>query len=275
MIIDGRKIAGEILDELKNRVEKLKSKGITPHLAIILVGKDPQSESYVSQKELKGTKIGAKISVKRLALSVKTQKLLRTIEQLNNDSNVHGIIVQRPLPPHISSEEIDKAVIPAKDVDGFHPDSPYRPPIAAAVLKILESIDKNFLNKKIVVIGKGKTGGGPIIKSLIKLGAYVQVVDSSTPNSSFIIHHSEIIISSVGKQDIVKPEMIKDGVFLISVGLNKGKDDKLHGDYEEEKIKDIALYYTPTPGGVGPVNVACLLQNLVKAAEIFYLKSSL
>lgn len=269
MIINGREIANEILDDLKKRVEKLKSKGITPHLAIILVGKDPQSESYVSQKELKGTKIGAKISVKRLALSVKTEKLLKTIEQLNNDSNVHGVIVQRPLPPQINSSSIVQTIEPTKDVDGFRNDSKFKPPIALAVIKILNEVDKNFLNKKIVVIGKGETGGSPVIKELIKQGAFVEVIDSRTENKENIIKNADIVISAVGKPNIINSKMIKNGAILISVGLHKEADGKLHGDYNEEEIKDKASFYTPTPGGVGPVNVAMLLKNLVKAAEIF------
>ncbi len=201
---------------------------------------------------------------------------------MNNDNNVHGIIVQRPLPPQIDKEKISLAIIPEKDIDGFHKNSKFEMPLATAVLKILEKIQAStpgvdaqkpqgfigWLNtKEIVIIGTGETGGGPIIKKLKELGIKPLIIDSKTPNPELITKTADIIISCIGKPNVVRPEMIKRGVILISVGLYKGEDGKLHGDYEEKEIKNIAGFYTPTPGGVGPVNIACLLENLVKATK--------
>jgi methylenetetrahydrofolate dehydrogenase (NADP+)/methenyltetrahydrofolate cyclohydrolase len=283
MKIDGKQIANEIFENLKPRIDKLKEQGIIPHLAIILIDKDPASVAYVNQKEIKGKKIGAKISVKNLLSDTSEKKLLSTIEQFNNNNNVHGIIVQRPLPKNIDSNAISLTVNPNKDVDGFHPNSKFRPPIALAVLKILKTIYPTpsrwpnglleggfqtwLSSQKIVIIGKGETGGRPIIQMLKDLNIKPLIIDTKTPNPPKITRSADIIISAVGKPDTLRPEMLKKNVILIGIGLHRGNDGKLHGDYDEEKIKNIASFYTPTPGGVGPINVAMLLENLVTAAE--------
>lgn len=284
MKIDGREIAGEIFEKLKKEVEELKKKNIIPHLVIILVGNDPASKAYVRQKELKATQIGAKATVINLESKIKNSELIKLIEKLNNDSSIHGIIVQRPLPPHIDSGEIDSATDVKKDIDAFRKESPFPIPIVCAILTILENIFNHFLvssvssdssvsslndwikSKNIIIVGKGETGGGPIIETFKKMGIEPNVIDSKTKNPQDIKKNADIIISAVGKLNVVKKEEIKKGVILLSIGLHKEKDGKLHGDYEEEEIKDIAGFYTPTPGGVGPVNVACLLENLIKAS---------
>ena len=278
MKIDGRKIAEGIFEELKTRVKKLQEKNITPNLVIILVGDDPASIAYVRQKEIRGKLIGAKIDIQHFPSSISQSILLSTIQQFNNNNNIHGIIVQQPLSPHIDLKKITNFINPKKDIDGFRPQSKFESPIAAAVLEILKEIhastpgvEPQFIdwlkNKKIVVIGKGETGGKPIIQSLKKMGVQTFVIDSKTPNPLSITKNADIITSAVGKPKVIKPEMIKNQSILISIGLSKGKDGKLHGDYEEDEIKDIASFYTPTPGGVGPVNVAMLLKNLIISAE--------
>lgn len=276
MIINGREIARKILDELIIRVQKLKEKGITPTLAIILAGDNPQSVTYIEQKELKANKIGARVIVKKLKEETPESKLLNLLSKLNNDQSIHGIIVQRPV-KGINSNELDNAVDPKKDVDGFNSNSKFDYPIARALLKIIEQVNRSnnkdnhfvdFLRRsQIVLIGKGQTGGYPIIRTFEKLKVPLSIIDTKTSNPEFFLKNADIVISAVGKPETVKPEDLEKGVILISVGLSKGNDGKMRGDYDEEKIKDIASFYTPTPGGVGPVNVACLLENLVKAAE--------
>lgn len=266
MKIDGKKIAQEILDDLKLRVKKLKEKGITPTLAIILVGENPQSVAYVEQKELKAANIGVEVKVFNLGSGISENELIQKINDLNEDPLVHGIIIQRPV-ADVPSEKLNIAVTPEKDVDGFNPKSFFDPPIAEAVIEILKSVDENFANKKIAIIGKGETGGGPIIRTFERMNIPYNVVDSKTHNSSFIIHHSDVVISAVGKR-VLKPKDIKREAVLVSVGLFE-ENGKLKGDYSGKEVKDIASYYTPTPGGVGPVNVAMLLKNLVTAAEKF------
>lgn len=260
MRIDGKQIANIILEDLKSKVQKL---SVKPHLAIILIGNDSASKAYVKQKILTAEKIEIKTSLFQYPSSVSMKDLFEHLNDLNHLSTVHGIIVQQPLPPHLNLENITNAIDPKKDVDGFHAQSKFQPPISLAVLKILKFVP--FENKKIVVIGKGETGGKPIIKTFKEMGINPIVIDSKTENPENLTKNADIIISAVGKPNIIKPDVIKKGVILISIGLHKGSDGKLRGDYEEDKIKNIASFYTPTPGGVGPVNVAILLKNLVYA----------
>lgn len=272
MKIDGRQIASEILTDLKERVEKLKAKNIIPHLYIILLSDDPSSKSYVNQKILKAEQIGIKITLDRKGSKVATKGLLEKIEQLNNNNLIHGIIVQRPMPENLDEQTIAKAIVPSKDVDGFNPDSKFGVPVALAVLRMLETCHPNnfnnwLINQKICLIGKGITAGKPIINSLDKLGVKPLIIDSKTNNRSEILKEADIIISAVGKPDVFKSFEIKNNVILIGVGLHGEDDKKFHGDFNEEEVKNITSFYSPTPGGVGPVNVSMLLKNLVRATE--------
>ncbi|CAN5167798.1 bifunctional methylenetetrahydrofolate dehydrogenase/methenyltetrahydrofolate cyclohydrolase FolD [soil metagenome] len=277
MLIDGRLIAQSVFDNLTKKVGELKEEGITPHLAVILIGDDPSSKAYVRQKELKLTQIGGAITTHRFSNSFTQEELVRLIKELNDDSIVHGIIVQRPLPPQIDKDVITDATSPEKDVDGFLDNSPFEPPIAMAVMRILREIFKQtnqqgdlhdwLKTKKIAIIGKGYTAGAPIIKLFTNHEIPLTIIDSSTTNRQEILASSDIVISAVGKTETLKADELKDGVIVIGVGMHRGEDDKLHGDYDEESIGTKAAFYTPVPGGIGPVNVAMLLVNLIKAAE--------
>lgn len=275
MKIDGALLAQTLLENLKTEVSSLTQSNTTPMLAVILVGDDPASEAYVRQKKIKGESIGIQVSIFRYAKETTEKELLKKIEELNKDQHVSGIIIQQPLPRHINPEVLVAATNPQKDVDGFHPESKFSPPIAEAVLEILKEIAKqnNFgiqeylMGKTVVVVGKGPTGGTPIRKMLEENGASPEVVDSKTPNPDEITKNADIIISCVGKEGIVRKENLKNAVVLISVGMSRGQDGKLHADYDEEEIDGIASYYTPVPGGVGPVNVVMLLANVIKVAE--------
>lgn len=278
MKVDGKLIAENIFQDLKVRIKKLAEKNIIPHLAVILVGENPASIAYVTLKQKKGEEIGAKVSIIKYETTVTNEELIKKVEELNKDSKVHAILIQRPLPDHIDVEKLELLTNPEKDIDGFHPDSPYTLPLPLAAVKILEEIFKesnaekdNFIDwlklKNTVVLGKGPTGGGPIIKLLNKLGTNPTIIDSKTENPSDLMKKADVIISSVGRENVVTPENIKNGVILIGVGILRGEDGKLKGDYNQEKIKDIAGFYTSTPGGVGPVNVAQLMDNLITAAE--------
>lgn len=286
MKIDGKQIANIIFEELKAEVKKLHETNINPCLAIIIVGKDPASASYVRQKKIKAKEIGTKTIIKRFFTNVSQNNLLSTIQQFNDDNSVHGIIVQEPLPSHINVRTVTQAINPRKDVDGFLPNSSYNVPIASAVFKILEEVCAStpgvelegveleltewLKSKKIVIIGKGETGGKPIIESFRKIGIMPTIIDSKTSDPARITQTADIIISAVGKKDVIKPEMIKKGVVLIGIGISRGKSAKLAGDYDEDKIKDIASFYTPTPGGMGPINIAMLLKNVIKSSESIY-----
>ena len=272
MIINGREISSQILEDLKQRVEKLKEKNVIPHLYIILLSNDPSSQSYVKQKMLKGEQIGVRITIDKESFGESQNKLIEKIERLNNDKFVHGIIVQRPMPKTFDEEKIVKSISPLKDVDGFNSGSKFKAPIGQAVLKLLRTIhpddfDHWLKQQKITVLGKGITAGTPIINTLITTGIKPEIITSNSENKEEILKKSDIVISAVGKPDVINSLDLKKDVILIGVGIHKEKDGKFHGDFNEEEIQNIASFYTPTPGGVGPVNVSFLLKNLVEACE--------
>lgn len=278
MRIDGREIASKILEDLKVKVKKLQKKNVFPKLAIILVGDDPASVAYVRQKELRAEGIGIRTITYNLESKIQNSELIEIVNKLNKDKNIHGAIIQRPLPSQINEREISEVVDPKKDIDGFHPKSKFEMPIAAAVLRILGEIRAStpgikaqliewLKSKKIVVMGKGETGGRPIANALQKIKINPTIVDSKTKEPQNLTKRADIIICAVGRANVLKPQMIKKGVVLINVGISRGESAKLMGDYDQNEVRNIASFYTPTPGGVGPVNVAMLLKNLVLAAE--------
>lgn len=276
MKISGRDIAEQMYTDLCRRVGELQKNGITPHLVVLLVGNNPGSIAYVNQKELSGTKVGAKVTIERFPETVTTEELDRVIKDLNENPHVHGILIQRPLPSQIDIHKLERLTNPQKDLDGFHPDSPYILPLPLAIIKILQVIHdssdglsfmKWLMSKTIVILGKGETGGQPIIDYLKRMKLDPKVIDSKTAHPEKILEKADIVISAVGKPGVVKPEALKQGVILLGVGMTQGEGKKLHGDYEEAAIESIASFYTPTPRGVGPVNVAMLLDNLITAAE--------
>lgn len=276
MRINGTEIAEKMYADLRGRVEKLAKKNVIPHLVVFLVGENPASVAYVTLKQRKGEEIGAKVTILRYDTSVTTEELVEKIKLLNDDPFVHAILVQRPLPEHIDVDAIEKVCNPEKDIDGFHPDSPYILPLPLAVGKILEEIclmekggdfKKWLHSKNIVLIGKGPTGGGPILVYFKTLDVTPTLIDSKTKDPEALMKKADIIVSAVGRENVVKAENIKKGAILISVGILRGENKKLKGDYDSTSVDPIAGYYTPTPGGVGPVNVAKLIENLLTAAE--------
>ena len=277
MRLDGKKIAENILSNLKIQVDKLKASDITPTMAVILVGNDSNSLIYIKQKQLKAESIGAQAKVYKFEEGMKHEEARKLVVKLNNDKSIHGLIIQRPTPVQINISELSDLIDPIKEIDGFGKNSIYPVPVAQAVRKLIEEAFKMSGSKqefnmwlkdqKIVVIGKGETAGRPIINHLKDLGAKPLIVDRQTKDPDKITKSSDILISSVGRVNFVTKDKIKKGVVLIGVGLTKNSEGKLVGDYDEEQIKDISSFYSPTPGGVGPVNVACLMENLVRAAQ--------
>lgn len=273
MKIDGKAIADGIFENLRANVSDLRKKGIIPTLAVIQVGNDPGSTAYINQKKKAAERIGANIIHNHPPSTINNQQLQALIGQYNTDPSVHGLIVQRPLPEALGdASKILDTIRPEKDVDGFLSNSLFDVPVAAAVLTILHSafselgkFDPWLKTQRIVVIGRGDTAGKPIAEHLRKLGCNPNVVHSKTPNPDAVIQSADIVISCVGKPNVVRPGNLKPGAILIGVGLWRDNEGKLRGDYDEEKIAGLAAGFTPTPGGVGPVNVACLMQNLVKA----------
>jgi methylenetetrahydrofolate dehydrogenase (NADP+)/methenyltetrahydrofolate cyclohydrolase len=271
MKFDGRAYAQDMYESLKQDVHHLKEQGVTPCLAVILVGQNPNSLSYIKQKRKWGKYIDAEIIVYEYAENTSEETLLYKISELNADTNTHGIIVQLPLPSHLDEKKLVSAVSKEKDIDGFHIDSPFSVPVAQAVWSILRQVhpdtfDSWIEKQTIVVLGKGKTAGAPIIQFLQKQHLNPRIIDHATENPAQLIKLADIVISCVGKV-ILTPDEIKPEALLIGVGLHLNEERKLTGDFIEEEIADHVSFYTPTPGGVGPVNVACLLQNLITAAK--------
>jgi len=265
MKINGREIAANILNELKPQVEKLKQKGIIPTLAIILVGNDESSKSYIKQKKIKADEIGAEIKLFHFE-STSEEELINLMNKLNDDPRIQGIIVQRPLPEGFDRDLISQSINPEKDVDGFNKESNFDAPVAEAVIEILKSIgEKDLLNKKIIIVGKGETAGRPMINLLDKMELNFKIIDRSTPNPDEEISSADTIISAVGKENTIKSENLNSKQILIGIGLFQ-RNGKLKGDYEETEIENKVKFYTPTIGGVGPVNVACLMKNLIRAS---------
>lgn len=248
MKIEGKTIAENILHDL---AQKIKTLGVTPTLAVILIGDNPASVAYIKQKQKAADRIGAKVIL---------SSELSDVTKFNDDPSVHGVIIQRPLP----NKNIPEVKL-TKDVDGFEKNSPFTPPVVLAVQALLTSTGVDVAKKRMVVIGRGETAGKPIAHYF--KGAYV--VHSHTPNPKEIIRQGDIIVSCVGKKRVVAKDLVKSGAILIGVGIWRDSEGKLRGDYNEDEMKEIASYYTPTPGGVGPVNVACLMENLVKALTYY------
>ncbi len=281
MKIDGVALAGSIYKELTPQVAALKTKGIVPALGVILVGDNPNSILFIKQKQKAAERIGAKLILKQFPPNLRPEILQSTIQQFNNDSFIHGIIVQRPLPPELGDmSKILDTISPMKDVDGFLPNSPFVPPVAQAVLAILNvvfehekpNITETSFNSWLedqcsVVIGRGETAGRPIAKVLAERGCTISIIHSKTPNPKEITRRATIIVSCVGKERVVTPDMVTSKAILIGVGMHTNPSGKLAGDFDEEEMKNAVTYYTPTPGGVGPINVAHLMKNLIDACK--------
>lgn len=274
MELSGRVLSEQILQGVREKVAKLAQKGIIPELAIITVGGEETWLSYVSQKLKTAERLGIKTVLTNLS-SNKEDELLHAIQKLNNNTNVHGIIVQRPIPQTYSREKIVNSIENVKDIDGFRSDSLYIVPVLLAIQHFIREaygvitasdLKKVLINKAVCVVGKGETAGGPVTKWLSTLGVAYTTIDSKTKNPCQELKKADLIICAVGKSGVVKSTCLKQGVVLIGVGTHK-ENGKLTGDYYVEDIKKVARIWTPTPGGVGPLNLAYLFQNLVKAAE--------
>lgn len=275
MKINGKLLADQMQISLLQRAQDLKNHSITPKIAIITLGDEESWSTYVGAKLRLAEKLG--INAELINLKDSDEKtLLATIEELNNDKSCNGLIVQRPFPQKYDREKIIYAIKKEKDIDGFRSDSPFAVPVWLAVEEIITHIEKLLdateihnspIRQAISVIGKGETAGKPIINGLKKIGLFPKIIDSSTKDRKEILKKSKIIISAVGKENVVDPEFLSQGVILIGVGIHRNADGKLAGDYDEAQIEHVASFYTPTPGGIGPLNLAYLFQNLLSAAS--------
>ncbi len=253
-----RTIVQHLYDELRPKVAELSQHNRQPSLAVVLVGSDPKSELYVSSiKKEKAEELGIAFTIHRLDESTSERAIIETIEQLNNEASVKGIIIQLPLPDHIAVERILNSVALEKDVDGLRAKSPYMPPTVDAILRLFEAYDIVLEAKKIVVVGKGRLVGGPLIKELEALKLDVTACDESTDDLSACTLDADILVSATGSHHVIQPAMIKDGAVIIDVDQ----------DVNYEAVMEKAGYITPQRGAVGPLTVACLLSNVVEATE--------
>ncbi|KWT83482.1 bifunctional methylenetetrahydrofolate dehydrogenase/methenyltetrahydrofolate cyclohydrolase FolD [Candidatus Magnetominusculus xianensis] len=275
-IIDGKKVAKDITEALRQEVEALKAKGVVPGLAVVLVGENPASKKYVSSKEKTCESLGIKSLGNKIPENTTQEELMKLIDNLNNDPKVHGILVQLPLPKHLNEKEVMHAISAAKDVDGFGPDSLGRlvldepgflPCTPHGCMKLLESYGVDPKGKHAVVVGRSVIVGKPIALLLLRQHATVTICHSRTPDLKETCLKADILCAAVGKAEMIKGDWIKEGAAVIDIGINVKEDGKLVGDVEFEKAKERAGFITPVPGGVGPMTIAMLMYNTVEAAK--------
>ncbi|NLM48833.1 MAG: bifunctional methylenetetrahydrofolate dehydrogenase/methenyltetrahydrofolate cyclohydrolase FolD [Epulopiscium sp.] len=276
LIIDGKKISQDIKDELKAEVEDLKKKGIEPGLAVILVGNNPASKVYVSNKKKACEYIGIRSFSYELPEETSEEELLKLIKDLNQTKEVHGILVQLPLPKHIDENKILLSIDPSKDVDCFHPYNVgmisigelngFLPCTPAGIIELIKRSQIEIEGKKCVVVGRSNIVGKPVANLLLRNNGTVTICHSRTKNLKEICKEADILVAAIGKANFITADMVKDGAVLIDVGINRLENGKLCGDIDFENCKDKAMAITPVPGGVGPMTIAMLMKNCVKAA---------
>ena len=273
MIIDGKKEAAILREEIKKEISSIKSKtNKIPGLTVILIGEFAPSQIYVRNKEKNSKEVGINSNVIKYSKNVTEKEVLKKIKELNNDKDVSGILVQLPLPDQIDKEKIINAIDPSKDVDGFNPinvgnlASGYDaivPCTPLGCLLLLKNIEKNLSGKHAVIIGRSNLNGKPMAQLLLKENCTVTISHSKTKNLKEECLKADILIAAVGVANLVKKDWVKDGSIIIDVGINK-LGDKIVGDVNFEEVKDKVKAITPVPGGVGPMTIACLLKNTLK-----------
>lgn len=276
-IIDGKAVSKKVKEDVKAECEQLKAKGVTPGLAVIIVGDDPASQVYVHNKEVACEACGF-YSVKYALPAETTQKELNAlIDKLNKDDKINGILCQLPLPSHLDDKEVINRIDPLKDVDAFHPvnvgaimigDYNYLPCTPAGVMELIHSTGVDVSGKKAVVMGRSNIVGKPMAMLLLHENATVEITHSRTQNLADITKEADILVAAIGKAKFVKADMVKDGAVVIDVGMNRDENGKLCGDVDFEDVKDKCSFITPVPGGVGPMTIAMLMKNTLTAAKI-------
>ena len=277
-LIDGRKISQEMLERLKKDTAALEVNHVLPKLAVILVGKDPASLSYIRQKQKACTFVGIQWEQFDYETDVTTEELVKKIDELNSDDKVHGILVQLPLPKKIYTPDVIRAICPRKDVDGFTAynlgkvflSSEFEhlaPCTPMGVIRMLEYHKIPIEGQEVVVVGHSNVVGKPLSMMLLNRNATVTTCHVHTKNLAEHTKRADILCVAVGKPNLISASMVKDGAVVIDIGVNKTPEGKLVGDIDFENISKKASYITPVPGGVGPMTVACLMENTVKAAK--------
>ena len=275
-IIDGKLTSSIIKDELKEKVEVLKKQGKTGSLAVIQVGSDPASSIYVKNKKKACEYIGIGSVSYELSENTTKEKLLDTIDELNKRSDIAGILVQLPLPKHIDEDEVIKAISPKKDVDGFHVENVgalcvgedgFVSCTPAGVIELLKRYNVEISGKNCVVIGRSNIVGKPMALLMLRENATVTICHSKTKDLKAICKNADILIVAIGKPKFINDEYVKDGAVVIDVGIHRDENNKMCGDVDFDSVKEKVSKITPVPGGVGPMTIAMLMSNCVKAIE--------
>ena len=275
-IIDGKAIAAQYRAELAVRVERLKKSGVVPGLAVLIVGDDPASQVYVRNKALASGAIGMHSEVHPLPADASQAQVISFVKRLNADPRIHGLLVQLPLPKHIDPRAVIEAILPEKDVDGFHyfnvgslvvGEPAFYPCTPWGVMKMLEHESVPIEGAHAVVVGRSTIVGKPMALLLLNSGATVTICHSKTRDLGAMTRQADILVAAVGKARFITAAMVKPGAVVIDVGINRLPEGKLAGDVDFDAVREVAAKITPVPGGVGPMTIAMLLGNTVKSAE--------
>ena len=276
-IIDGKAVSKKVKEDVEAECEQLKAKGITPGLAVIIVGEDPASQVYVHNKEVACEACGFHSVKYALPAETTQEELNALIDELNEDNSINGILCQLPLPKHLDDKEVINRINPIKDVDAFHPvnvgaimigDYNYLPCTPAGVMELIHSTGVDVSGKKAVVIGRSNIVGKPMAMLLLHENATVEITHSKTQSLADVTKQADILVAAIGKAKFVTADMVKQGAVVIDVGMNRDENGKLCGDVDFEGVKDKCSFITPVPGGVGPMTIAMLMKNTLTAAKI-------
>lgn len=276
LLIDGKKISTEIKDELKVTVEELKKQGVETCLAVIQVGDDPASSIYVRNKKRACAYVGIESLSYELPEETTEDELVKLVKELNENDNVHGILVQLPLPKHINADTIIRTISPDKDVDGFHPESVGRLCIGepgfvsctpAGIIQLLKRSGIEIEGKECVVVGRSNIVGKPMSILLLRENGTVTITHSRTKDLKEVTGRADILVVAIGKPKFITADYVKEGAVVIDVGMHRNEENKLCGDVDFDDIKDKISAITPVPGGVGPMTIAMLMYNCVEAAK--------
>ena len=277
-IIDGKKTAEEVRADIAARAKEFKDNtGITPGLAVIIVGENPASQVYVRNKKRACEQVGFYSEVREMAEQTTMNELLAEIEDFKNNPLIHGILVQLPLPDHLDEKKVIAAIPPEKDVDAFHVvntgkimlgDYNFLPCTPAGVMKLLEHENISISGKECVVVGRSNIVGKPMAMLLLHSNGTVTICHSRTKNLADVTRRADILVVAIGKADFIKGDMVKEGAVVIDVGMNRREDGKLTGDVDFDSVSKVASAITPVPGGVGPMTITILLENTLSAAKL-------
>jgi methylenetetrahydrofolate dehydrogenase (NADP+) / methenyltetrahydrofolate cyclohydrolase len=276
-ILDGKMVAKKIRQNLKSEVETLKVNGINPKLAVIMVGEDPSSKIYVRNKSIACNEVGIEYEEFLLSETTTMKELLDLIDKLNKDETIHGILLQSPIPKGLDINEAFRAINPKKDVDGFNPfnvgklclgQDTFVSCTPFGIIKLLGEYNIEIEGKNAVVVGRSNIVGKPMMQCLLNKNATVTVCHSKTKDLKEVTKKADILVVAIGRANFITKDMVKEGAVVVDVGINRTDDGKLCGDVEFEEVSKVASYITPVPGGVGPMTIAMLMNNIVKAVRL-------